>query len=333
MAATDTAPAGTARIPGPTPVATVSYAFVLFPNFPMMAFAALVEPLRAANQISGQRLYQWSLLSRDRTPLRASNGFALTPDGAFCDHPVADRIVVCSGGDADRVEAQEAITWIRGMLRRGAMVGAVADAAFVLARAGLLDGYRCTLHWTSQPAFAEAFPKVLLERSLFVIDRSRFTSLGGVGSLDMQLALIERDAGPGLAHAVADWFAHSILRAPSERRPMPLNLRRGIRDRLVLNCVAEMEARPDAPLSVPDLAARHGISTDTLERAFRVELGVSPGRYQRRLRLQHGRALLEHSGLPVREVAQACGYSDQAAFSRAFRAEFGLTPMEARAAM
>lgn len=311
----------------------ISYGFVLFPNFPMMAFAALVEPLRAANQISGGQMYEWSLLSRDHTPLRASNGFALTPDAVFSDRPVAQRIVVCSGGDADRVEARDAIAWIRVMLRRGAMLGAVADAAFVLARAGLLDGYRCTLHWTSQPAFAEAFPNVLLERSLFVIDRNRFTSLGGVGSLDMQLALIERDAGAGLAHAVADWFAHSILRSPSERRPMPLNLRRGIRDRLVLNCVAEMEARPEAPLAVSDMAARHGISPDTLERAFRAELGVSPGRYQRRLRLQYGRALLEHSGLPVREVAQACGYSDQAAFSRAFRTEFGLTPLDARATL
>ncbi|QEW22082.1 Carnitine catabolism transcriptional activator [Marinibacterium anthonyi] len=313
-----------------TSASQISYGFVLFPNFPMMAFSALVEPLRAANQISGRRLYDWALLGQDLTPLRASNGFALTPDTIFADRPSPQRIVVCSGGDADRVDARAAIGWIRGALRRGAMVGAVADAAFVLARAGLLDGYRCTLHWTSQPAFAEAFPKVALERSLFVIDRDRFTSLGGIGSLDMQLSLIERDFGPGLAHAVADWFAHSVLRSPDERRPMPLNLRRGIRDQLVLTCVAEMEVRPDRPVTVPDLAARHGISPDTLERAFRAELGVSPGRYQRRLRLQHGRALLEHSGLPVREVAQACGYADQSTFTRAFRGEFGLTPLEVR---
>ncbi|MAC77010.1 MAG: AraC family transcriptional regulator [Rhodobacteraceae bacterium] len=313
-----------------TSASPISYGFVLFPNFPMMAFSALVEPLRAANQISGRRLYDWALLGQDLTPLRASNGFALTPDTIFADRPSPQRIVVCSGGDADRVDARVAIGWIRGALRRGAMVGAVADAAFVLARAGLLDGYRCTLHWTSQPAFAEAFPKVALERSLFVIDRDRFTSLGGIGSLDMQLSLIERDFGPGLAHSVADWFAHSVLRSPDERRPMPLNLRRGIRDQLVLTCVAEMEVRPDHPVTVPDLAARHGISPDTLERAFRAELGVSPGRYQRRLRLQHGRALLEHSGLPVREVAQACGYADQSTFTRAFRGEFGLTPLEVR---
>ena len=220
---------------------------------------------------------------------------------------------------------------IRRNLRQGAHLGAVADAAFVLARAGLWDGYRCTLHWTSQPAFAEAFPNVALERSLYVIDRSRFSALGGVGSLDMQLELIARDVDPGLAHAVADWFAHSILRAPGERHPMPLNLRTGIRDRIVLNAVADMEAHVEEPLTVAQLATRQGVSIDTLERAFRAELGTSPGRYQRRLRLRLGRALLEHSAMPVREVAQACGYGDQAAFSRAFRTEFGHAPISARA--
>ena len=308
----------------------ITYGVLLFPNFPMMAFSALVEPLRAANIIAGHTLYDWLLVHRSTEAIPASNGFSLTPDSTFADHPEVDRIVVCSGGDADRLSAPEAIVWIRAMLRKGASLGAVADAAFVLARAGLLDGYRCTLHWTSQPAFAEAFPEVGLERSIYVIDRTRFTALGGIGCLDMQLAMIAADATPELAHNEADWFAHSMLRAPEERRQMPLNLRRGIRDSLVLDCIALMESRPDQPLSVPDLAARHGVSVDTLERAFRAEVGEPPGKHQRRLRLRHGRALLEHSAMRIRDVAAACGYADQAAFTRAFRGEFGVSPVEMR---
>lgn len=296
----------------------------------MMAFAALIEPLRAANQLAERKLYEWTLVASDIRPIRASNGFELTPSSTFSQSPAADRIVVCSGGDADRLNSPAAIRWIRQMLRKGAMLGAVADAAFVLARAGLLDGYRCTLHWTSQPAFYEAFPDIQLERSLYVIDRKRFTSLGGVGSLDMQLALIERDNGADLAHGVADWFAHSSLRSPEERRPMPVNLRHGIRDRLVLGCIMEMEQHLDTPLPVAALAKRQGVSRDTLERAFRAEVGKSPGHYFRRMRLTHGRALLEHSGMKVSEVAMACGYGDHAAFSRAFRTEFGTVPVRSR---
>ena len=310
-----------------------TYGILVFPSFPMMAFTALIEPLRAANILAGREVYNWVVVAGSDAPIPASNGFEVRPGQLFSDDRHVDRIVVCSGGDADRLEVPEAISWIRRRLRQGAHLGAVADAAFVLARAGLWDGFRCTLHWTSQPAFAEAFPKVHLERSLYVIDRSRFSALGGIGSLDMQLELIARDVDAGLAHAVADWFAHSILRSPVERHPMPLNLRTGIRDRLVLNAVADMEAHAEEPLTVRRLAQRQGVSVDTLERAFRSELGVSPGRYHRRLRLRMGRALLEHSSMRIRDVAQACGYGDQAAFSRAFRAEFGLAPIEARAAL
>ena len=296
----------------------------------MMAFSALVEPLRAANILAKRNIYKWTVIGRTFDPISASGGLQVEPDCLFSDNPEFDRVVVCSGGDADRLSAPEEIRWLRGIVRQGSELGAVADGAFFLARAGLLDGYRCTLHWTSQPAFAEAFPKVKLERSLYVIDRSRFTALGGIGSLDMQLALIESDVDAWLAHAVADWFAHSVLRAPDQRRPMPLNLRTGIRDRLVLNAVADMEAQQEEPLPIASIAARQGVSVDTLERAFRAELGTSPGRYQRRMRLRQGRALLEHSQMLIRDIAQACGYGDQAAFSRAFRSEFGLTPIEAR---
>ena len=311
----------------------ITYGLVLFPNFPMMAFSALVEPLRAANILAGRDVYDWHIVGRDTQPVASSSGLGISPHRLISENPVFDRVVICSGGDADRVQADDEIAWIRRLLSRGANVGAVADGAFVLARAGLLDGFRCTLHWTSQPAFAEAFPNVFLERSLFVIDRTRFTALGGIGALDMQLALIAQDIDAGLAHAVADWFAHSILRSPAERQPMPLNLRTGIRDRLVLNAVADMEAHMEEPLNIADIAARQGVSSDTLERAFQTELGTTPGRYQRRLRLRLGRALLEHSEMQIRDIAQACGYGDQAAFSRAFRAEYGLSPIRTRSAI
>lgn len=310
--------------------APIFYGVLLFPNFPMMAFSALIEPLRAANLIAGRAIYRWGVVGLSGQPIMASNGYAITPSHLVADRPAADRIVVCSGGDADRIKAPAAIAWIRDRLRHGASLGAVADAAFFLAASGLLDGYRCTLHWTSQPAFAEAFPKVHLERSLFIIDRTRFTALGGIGSLDMQLAMIRQDIDIDLANAVADWFAHSPLRAPEERHRMPLSLRSGIGDRLVLACIADMEANCESPLPVADLAQRQNVSVDTLERAFRSALGETPGRYQRLLRLRRARDLLAHSGLSVREVALACGYTNPASFARVFRSVYGIAPREAR---
>ena len=117
----------------------------------------------------------------------------------------------------------------------------MADAAFFLARAGLLDGHACTLHWTSQAAFTEAFPDIELRRDLYVIDRKRFTSAGGVGSLDMMLEIIARDYGAELAAGVAEWFVHSPLRSSVDRKLMPLRLRTGVQNELVLSAIAIME--------------------------------------------------------------------------------------------
>src|SRR5690606_6485353 len=235
---------------GPSPHSPVRFAVLVFPGFPMMAFSSVIEPLRAANVLSGRACYSWTIVGLTNDKVVASNGVGVEPNHSVRDAPVVDRIVLCSGGDADRIIAEDALVWIRRNLRFGAELGAVADAAFILARAGLLDGHACTLHWTSQPAFEEAFPDIELRRDLYVLDRKRFTSAGGIGSLDMMLDLIARDYGAELAAGVAEWFVHSPLRSSVDRKMMPLRLRTGIRDELVLSAIAIMEDAVEDRLSI-----------------------------------------------------------------------------------
>src|SRR6266404_1412241 len=154
---------------------------------------------QAANALGAEPRYPWTTVALDGRQVTASNGIGIKPDFSVADDPAADFIVVCSGGNADRLTAQQPIKWIRKNLRRGAYLGSVADGAFYLARAGLLDGFACTLHWRSQPAFAEAFPQIDLRRTIYVLDRSRFTSAGGVGAFDMMLDIIEGHHGQAMA--------------------------------------------------------------------------------------------------------------------------------------
>ena len=256
--------------------AGVRFAVLVFPGFPLMAFSSVIEPLRAANILAGKPCYSWITVGLRDDKIFASSGVGIEPDYSVRTAPVVDRIVVCSGGDADHVVAEDAVVWIRKNLRAGAHIGAVADAAFFLARAGLLDGHSCTLHWTSQAAFAEAFPDLDMRRDLYVIDRRRFTSAGGVGSLDMMLELITKDYGAELAAGVAEWYVHSPLRSSVDRRMMPLRLRTGISDELVLSAVAIMEDAVEERLTMSGLARRLKISPDKLERAFQLELGYGP---------------------------------------------------------
>jgi transcriptional regulator GlxA family with amidase domain len=304
----------------------ITFAVLVFQGFPMMAFSSVIEPLRAANILARRQCYRWLTVGLSGERVQASNGVAIEPAHSVQDAPVVDRIVVCSGGDADHLVASHAVAWIRKNLRSGAHVGAVADAAFFLARAGLLDGHACTLHWTSQPAFVEAFPEIELRRDLYVIDRRRFTSAGGIGSLDMMLDIIATDHGAELAAGVAEWFVHSPLRSSVDRKMMPLRLRTGIQNELVLSAIAVMEEAVEERLRMADLALRLGVSADKLERVFRSEAGVAPSAYYRRLRLRRAADLLAHSSLPVREVALACGFGNMSSFARAFREHAGRSP-------
>lgn len=304
----------------------IRFAVLVFPGFPLMAFSGIVEPLRAANAITGRKLYEWIIIGPDSGGVVASNGVAVAPHYAAANAPSADYIVVCSGGDADRVTAKKATSWIRRNLRLGAHVGSVADGAFYLARAGLLDNFVCTLHWQSQPAFIEAFPHIKLERNIYVIDRKRFTSAGGIGAFDMMLALISSHHGDGLARDVAEWFVHDRIKATADRERLQLRLRTGIRDDVVLEAVALMERAEEKDKDATRLARRLCISVGQLERLFKAEFGFGPAVYQRRMIMERARDLLSHSKMSVREVGLASGYASFSSFVRAFRAVHGKTP-------
>ncbi|TGT62285.1 helix-turn-helix domain-containing protein, partial [bacterium M00.F.Ca.ET.159.01.1.1] len=130
-----------------------------------------------------------------------------------------------------------------------------------------------------------------------------------VGSLDMMLEIITSDYGAELAAGVAEWFVHSQLRSSVDRKLMPLRLRTGVQNELVLSAIAIMEDAVEERLGMAELTAKLGVSADKLERSFRSELDISPNGYYRRLRLKRAADLLAHSTLAVRDVALACGFA------------------------
>lgn len=308
-----------------TPGPPLRVAILLLPDFPLMAFSALVEPLRAANLL-GREAYRCLLVSPEGGDVPTSSGVSVRSDVAAAEAPPVDRALVCSGGNAHAVEAPAAMAWLRRLARRGCGLGAVADASFFLARAGLLEGYACTIHWQSQAAFAERFPEIELRPELYVIDRDRYTSAGGIGAFDLSLDLIERDCGAATALQVAQWFVHERLRSGADREALALRLRTGLHDQTVLMAIAAMERRLERPLRLAALAAELGLSRDTLERRFRRATGRSPGQYYLGLRLRRAEDCLRHTTMAVAAVAQSCGFADASAFAKSFKAHHGVSP-------
>ena len=307
-----------------------SYGFLLVPKFAMMAFTSAVEPLRAANLLSGKQLYDWRVITRDGRPVRSSNGIELVADGPIGTAGRFSNVVVCSGLDAYLFDDKAVFAWLRRAAREGARIGALSDGSFILARAGLLDGYRCVIHWQCLPGFAETFPDIEVTSGLYHIDRNRFTSSGGTGSLDMMLHMIEADHGRDLAVAVAEQLMHERIRDDFDRQRMPLRMRLGLSHPKIIEVVGLMEDNLEEPLSCVDLAERCGVSTRQMERLFRKYLGRTPRRYYLELRLARARRLLTQSSLPVMEVALACGFVSPSHFAKCYREQYNQVPKSTR---
>lgn len=306
--------------------------FLLIPGFAVLSYAGAMEPYRAANELAEEQLYTWRHVSPHGKPVMASNGLAFLPDQGIEKPCEVDDLFVCAGGNPTEFEDPATFAWLRAQAARGIRIGGVAGGPEILARAGLLQGYRCTAHWEYIPAMQERFPELLLTRSLFEIDRERCTCSGGTAALDMSVALIEAEHGRPLAHGVAEWFLHTRPRAADEPQRMSLRERYEVGHPGLLEVLAAMEEALEDPLPREELARRAGVSVRQLERLFRGYLGRSIGAHYLALRLENARRLLRQTSLSVLETALACGFTSAAHFSRAYRARFGNAPRSERAA-
>lgn len=306
------------------------FGFLLLPRFAMLAFTSAVEPLRAANLLSGRALYAWRFLSHDGAPATASNGAQLLAQASLAEAGPLDCLVVCGGIDAHLFRDRATLAWLRRAARAGVRLGAVSDGTFVLARAGLLEGQRCTIHWQCAEGFREAFPAIELTDDLYVIERQRFTCSGGTASMDMMLRLIEEAHGRPLALRVAEQFLHERPRASGDLQRPALRERVGVGHPGLVEAVRLMEESLESLLPVAELARRAGLSARQLERLFRQHLGTTPQGHYLELRLRRARHLLSHSTLSVTEVALACGFASGSHFARRYRARYAELPRATR---
>ncbi len=304
--------------------------FLLTPEYSMIAFASAIEPLRMANRLTDRRIYQWTTYTLDGEPVPASNGLEVRPDAAIARASHLDTLFVCSGLEVERACDRNTLAWLKKMGQQRMNFGALCTGAHVLARAGLLDGYRCTLHWENIASMREAFPRVVVSYELFEVDRDRFTSAGGTAPLDMMLNLITLQIDPDIARAISEAFACERIRGRHDRQRIPLQLRLGTSQPKLIETVSIMESNIEEPISLDELARHVGVSRRQLERLFQKHLNCVPTRYYLELRLSRARQLLLQTSISIVDVAFACGFVSAPHFSKCYRDHYGIPPREER---
>ncbi len=309
---------------------TKGFVFLLLNHFTLIAFANALEPLRIANRSAGKDLYKWRLAGEGGQTAKSSCGAVIQLDMGLEEVNREETVIVCGGVNIKMATTQPVLNWLRREARKGIAIGGVDTGSYTVAKAGLLDNKRCTIHWENRDSFIEDFPDIKLTTSVYTCDGNRYSSAGGAASLDMMLRIISNDHGQDVANWTADQMLYNAARTDRDEQRLSVPTRIGVRHPKLSQVIHMMEANIEEPISPAILAENVGMSTRQLERLFRRYLDRSPKRYYMELRLQKARNLLMQTDMSVINVALACGFSSPSHFSKCYRTQYYTTPYRER---
>ena len=304
--------------------------FLLLDNLTLISLASAIEPLRMANQLSGHELYRWVTISQDGKPCPASDGLRIPADASIQDAPRLDSVIVCGGVDIQHSVTREHIQWLQQLAQKQKGLGAICTGTWALAKAGVLDGCECSVHWECLTAMRELFPRVKISTRLFSFDQNRFTSSGGTSPLDMMLQMISREHGRELVVGISEMFIYDRIRNEQDHQRVPLKHTLGTQQPKLQKVVELMEANVEEPITLDELADYADVSRRQLERLFQKYLNCSPSRYYLNLRLMRARQLLKQTSMSIIEIASVCGFVSTPHFSKCYREYFNIPPRDER---
>lgn len=307
-----------------------SYGFILLDKFNLLSLSSLTEPLRIANYCSGSNLYQWHFLSADGAEVSSSAGVTIRTQPVSTEDANWEAIIVCGGWNAERYESSELFRWLQHKARSGVKLGATETGAYVLARVGLLQGYRVTVHWHCHNAFRERYPGIDLLDALYVIDRQRMTCAGGTAGLDMMLENLRNKHGEELAMEVANQLLRSRVRKGHRQQKNLESRQQSAHPPALQRAIKLMESNIERPLTIPQISEELGFSQRKLERLFKKHFDCSAVAFYRTLRLQEARVLLTHTDMSVLDICIACGFASSSYFSKSYTRLFGVRPRDHR---
>ncbi|RFC63774.1 GlxA family transcriptional regulator [Fulvimarina endophytica] len=295
-----------------------------------MSLAATLDPMRAANRITGHPHYVWRVVSADGADPATSCGLKVAVDGRLDPERQTDVLAVIAAFNVHAHAGSDLRRRLTVAARNAAAVGGIEAGPWVLAMCGLLDGRAATTHWEDLEDFAAAFPAVRTVSDRWVLDGRFFTTGAAAPALDFMLDLIRARQGHALSLEVAGLYVYDGMQA-GDRNQSPVALGRiAGRDPTLAAAVRLMEAHIDEPLSIAEIADRIGLSRRSLETAFCRLTGRGPGAFYAGLRLHAARRLVVDTDIPLSEVAVRTGFSSMSALSRSFKREFRLSPSETR---
>lgn len=302
---------------------------VLIEAFPLQSLTAITEPLRVANRESLDKIFAWRLLSPHGDVVRSSSGIPLPIDAGLDDEP-ADAVIVLSSYQVEAAMEPPLLAWLRRRARRGDLMGCVDTAALLFAKAGLLAHRPAAVHYEAIQSFREQYAPQMFTDRIYDFSPPRCSSSGGVGTINMTLAMITHFVSRDIARRVAAVLNYVPYEDEKTQAIFDSTYATARVNRDLARCIEVMHGHVDLPLPLAGIARRVGLPPWRMRRLFRKYLRRTPSEYYLSLRLEQGRNLLRNSHIPVGNIAGLCGFDNHETFSRAYKRHFGLAPSRDR---
>ncbi|MGU7774540.1 GlxA family transcriptional regulator [Burkholderia sp. MR1-5-21] len=304
---------------------------LVMPQFSHLGLALLIEAMSLANWLSQRVLYEWTVLSVDGEPVRATNGMSTPARPIAAESGAFATIFVIASFEAQRHAKHRGVrTWLQNQLAFGVQIGGIETGTELLAAAGLLHGRPSAVHWDNVEGFQEAYPKVRATTRFYTIEPRVITCAGGAAIVDMMLEWIGLEHGRALAQEISRHLLHARPRGTdevqlAEPETVPAPMSESVREAIRL-----MRESMSEPISCESLAQAVGLSTRQLERQFKRHTATAPLQYYLGLRVATAHQLLQQTELSVSQVAAATGFESIEHFSRVYKARFGCPPSRDR---
>nr|WP_294867227.1 GlxA family transcriptional regulator [uncultured Pseudogulbenkiania sp.] len=307
-----------------------TFGFLLIKDFSLIALSTAVDPLRIANMVVGRKVYTFKLLSVDGDSVTSSDGIRVFTEGTIADNEVFDTVFVVGPNPIPQPRNLGITRWLRYQEGKGAALGGIDTGSYYLARAGLLDGYRCTIHWEDQDLLVERFPKLIVSNRLYEVDNKRYTCSGGVAPLDMMVQLISQPPGTRNLGARVLELLVAEKRSHEQRQRASLRQYQGTELPKLEEALQLMESNIEETLSIAEIAAYLTVSVRQLERWFHERLNKTPAQAYMEIRLLRARQLLYRTAKPLEEVCANTGFVSTTHFATKYKAQFEISPITDR---
>ena len=309
-------------------------AIVAMPDVQLLDVSGPLDVFAEANIQAGAEAYKLRVVATVPGDVRSSSGVRIVPDlviGQRTDEKFDTLLIAGAPNAPDTLLKETTVLWLRKILPGLRRYGSVCTGAFVLAKAGLLEGHRVTTHWAVAQRLAKTFPSITVDSdAIYVRDGRLRTAAGVTAGLDLALALVEEDLGRDLAMKVAGQLV-MFFRRPGGQNQFIRKGEVGLNGRSALQEVQRwITANPDEDLRIGQLAKRMGLSPRHFARIFKTEVGTTPADWVKEARVTAACRMLESGKTFPKEVASNCGFANADTLRRAFVSIVGVTPAEYR---